>query len=490
MKKTILAIFAFCIVSQAFAQQSLRSAYFMDGYNGRSKLNPAFAAERSYFSVPSLGGFGFNAQSNLGVNTFLYPVDGGLTTFMSSSVSADEFLGKLKKNNKIGISGNTSLLSLGIWGKRAFFTFDISEKMNVNANLPYSIFDFMKNAGASQYYDISNLAVNADSRLEFAFGYSRRISDMVNFGARLKFLVGVGNADARIDKMHVQMTGDRWAVTSRGTVKASMGLLDVKTKGEAGASVDSPDELDIVDKIEMKDLSDAGIGSLIGGYGAAIDLGAEAELIPGLKVSLALNDIGVMSWRHTTVAETGDRSWYFDGFDNVSFDGDKDNSISEQFKDLGDDLADLAEFHRTKTDASHLQMIAMTLNAGAEYTMPFYGGLTAGILSSTRINGPHTWSEGRLYANLKPCTWFSFGMNYALSSFGSSMGAVLGFHTTGFSMFIGSDNLCFRYAKAAEVEGFDVPYPYGKLRLGLNFGISFNVGRRHSLAPSRPLIDL
>lgn len=490
MKRILFSIVAFCIVSQAFAQQSLRSAYFMEGYNGRSRLNPAFAAERSYFSVPSVGGFDVSAQSDMGVNTFLYPTGDGLTTFMSPTVSSDEFLGKLRNRNKISVSQNTSLLSLGIWGRKAFFTFDITEKAEVNANVPYGIFDFMKNAGASQYYDISSLAVNADSRLELAFGCSRRIADMVNFGARLKLLVGLANADARIDRMHVQMTGDRWSVTSRGTVKASTGLLDVQTKGETGASLDSPEDIDVVDNVEVKNLSDAGVGSLFGGYGAALDLGAEAVLIPGLKISLAVNDLGFMSWRNTTVAETGDRSWYFDGFDNVSFDGDKENSVSEQFKDLGDDLADLAKFHRTKTGASRMQMLAMTINAGAEYRMPFYTGLTAGVLSSTRINGPYTWSEGRLYANLKPCSWFSLGMNYAASSFGSSMGAVIGFHTTGFSMFIGSDNLCFRYAKAAEVDGFDVPYPYGRLRLSLNFGISFNVGRRHNIVPERSLVNL
>ena len=91
--------------ASAFAQQTmLRSAYFMSGYNGRGDLNPAFSAERSYFSMPSLGGTALSAQSNMGVNTFLYPVDGQLTTFMSSAVSPDDFLGKLKNSNRLGVN--------------------------------------------------------------------------------------------------------------------------------------------------------------------------------------------------------------------------------------------------------------------------------------------------------------------------------------------------------------------------------------------------
>lgn len=67
------------------------------------------------------------------------------------------------------------------------------------------------------------------------------------------------------------------------------------------------------------------------------------------------------------------------------------------------------------------------------------------------------------------------------------MGAALGFHTVGFNMFLGADAIGFKYAKAT-AEG--IPYPYGQLRLGLNFGISFNVGRRHDTAPRQSLISL
>lgn len=488
MKRIILTIAVLMAALPSFAQ-TLRSAYFMDGYNYRHLMNPALASERSYFSLPGMGGLGSGLQSNLGVNSFLYPMDGGLTTFMSSSVEAGDFLGKLKQNNRITASLDASVLSLGIWGRKAFYTFDINAKAESNVNIPYSLFDFMKNAGKSQYYDISDLAANAEGRVEFAFGYSRKIADLVNVGARLKFLVGVANADARIDKMHVQMTGDQWSVNSRGMVKVSSSLVEARTKGETGtASV--PEEAYLVDDVRFVD---AGSWTdYISGYGAAIDLGAEAALIPGLKVSLAVKDLGFISWNHTTVAETGDRSWYFNGFDNVSFDEGKDNSISEQFKDLGDDLAGLADFRRTGMDGSRTKMLAMTLNAGVDYTMPFYYGLSAGVLSSTHFNGPFTWAEGRFYANLEPCTWFSFGVNYAISTFGSSMGAVLGFHAPGFSMFIGSDSLCFKYAKAADVEGLPFPllYPYGKLRIGLNFGISFNVGSRRNTGLGRTLVNL
>ena len=325
--------------------------------------------------------------------------------------------------------------------------------------------------------------------MEYSFGWSRQFADKINVGARVKFLMGEGRAEARIDKMHVQMTEDRWSVTSSGTLTAACGLLDVKTKGETGADVDSPEDVDLLDEFDFKEVNGSNIGSVIGGYGAAIDLGAELELIPGLRLSLAVNDLGGILWNSVTEAKTRKDSWSFEGFDDISFDeGEgKENSLSEQFKALGDDFQDLAKFYRTAKDASKFKMLTMTLNFGAEYVMPFYKGLTAGFLSSTRFNGPYTWSEGRFYANLKPCDWFSFATNYAISSYGSTMGAALGFHAAGFNMFLGADAIGFKYAKAT-AEG--IPYPYGQLHLGLNFGVSFNVGRRHDTAPRHALISL
>lgn len=394
MKKFLFTILVSMLAAaSALAQQSmLRSAYFLSGYNGRGDLNPAFSAERNYFSLPSLGGTALSVQSNMGVSTFLYPLDGQLTTFMNSNVSPDDFLSKLKNNNRLGVNVGMSVFSLGIWGRKSFFTFGIRQRVNAGLNVPYSLFDFMKNAGKSQYYDISDIAVNADAYMEYSFGWSRQFADKINVGARVKFLMGEGRAEARIDRMHVQMTEDRWSVTSSGTLTAACGLLDVKTKGETGAEIDSPEDVDLLDKFDFKELSSSNIGSVIGGYGAAIDLGAELELIPGLRLSLAVNDLGGILWNSVTEAATRKDSWSFEGFDDISFDeGEgKENSLSEQFKALGDDFQDLAKFHRTAKDASKFKMLTMTLNFGAEYVMPFYKGLTAGFLSSTRFSGPYT----------------------------------------------------------------------------------------------------
>ena len=76
----------------ASAQEASRSGYFLEGYNFRHMLNPAFAPENNYVSMPVLANLGVGVNSNLGVNTFLYKLPNGqLTTFMNSSVGQTNF---------------------------------------------------------------------------------------------------------------------------------------------------------------------------------------------------------------------------------------------------------------------------------------------------------------------------------------------------------------------------------------------------------------
>lgn len=468
-KTTILIIAALLAAGSVSAQQTFRSTYFLDGYNFRHEFNPAFASGTSYFALPFMGAFNMETQSNMGASTFLYPVNGQLTTFMNSAVTADEFLGKLNDKNQFSLNNRISLLSIGVRAKKSFFSFDVNMKSSASFNLPYSLFDFMKNAGKSQSYDVSDLSARLSGRMELALGYSRNVTERLNVGARVKFLVGLANAEATIDRMDIRMTEDKWSIQSHGTLKASS-LMNIPTKGESGAELDNPSDANLLD-FENIDTRDD--GSIISGFGAAIDLGAEMEVIEGLKVSVSVNDLGYMSWKNTVVAQTSGEGWSFDGFENVSLDGGKENSLKNQFEDLTDDIVDMFDFRRTEKDGTDGGMISAALNIGAEYTMPFYKGLSAGFLNSTYINGSFSWSEARLYANIKPVRWFSGSVNCGLSKFGTTFGAVIGLHTPGFSMFIGSDNIPFKLAKATDA----VLYPYGRLNTNFNFGISFNLGK-------------
>ena len=89
-----ISIFLAGVVLSVFpvaAQNAFRGAYFMDTYLYGHTMNPALTANRSYASL-ALGRIDVQTQCNLGASTFLYPTGSGVVSFLSESVSSQEFL--------------------------------------------------------------------------------------------------------------------------------------------------------------------------------------------------------------------------------------------------------------------------------------------------------------------------------------------------------------------------------------------------------------
>lgn len=491
MKKifSIMLLLSACLVYKAGAQEAVNSGYFVESYNYRHNLNPAFASTRSYFALPFIGNFGLTTQSNVGISTFLYPYNGQLTTFMNGAVSSDEFLGKLGKNNKLGMDLSMPVFSVGSWGKKGgFTTVGMSIKADMSFNMPYDLFDFMKNAGAKQSYDISNLGARARTYAELSIGHARKITDRLNVGAKLKILVGLAYLDANIDKMQVRMGEDQWSVNAEGSINASVPMLTFPTKGETGATTDPSqyNEIDfnaIGDSFEFNSAGEMFSSLFSGlGYGAALDLGATYEfdsgLLKGLNLSAAILDLGFISWGNTVSAVTSPDPWVFDGFEDLSLDSDAGNSLNDEINSLTDNLTDMLKFEKQSQGKGKANMLACTINIGAEYEMPFYRKLSVGFLSSTRIQGPYSHSEGRFSLNVEPTKWFGFSTSYGISTYGSTWGAIVNFSFPGIGLFIGTDSIPTQLT--APIKGLGIGIPCNNLNFNLNFGLTFNLSKvRH-----------
>lgn len=463
---TVAALTGACLTASA---QALHSGYFLEGYSFRHQLNPAFSGERNYISIPALGNINIGTQGNIGLGTFLYPqANGQLLTFMHSSINGQEFLSGLKDNNRINANINLALLSAGFHAWNGFNTVEINFRSNTSMNLPYDLFAFMKMGMTSDetHYHMENLGIRSDNYIELAFGHSRKINDKLNVGGKLKFLLGGANLSMKITEMDVTMAKDKWMVKANGEMNASLKGLTMPTKAESGKEVSNPSQNDLIDWDNI-DVDNTGLG----GFGMAIDLGASYKVMDDLTVSAALLDFGFMSWNNTIKAVTSNEAWEFDGFQNIAVDselGDDDpNSLDSQLDDMGKDLEDYASFHRTENGVKRTSMLGATLNIGAEYVFPFYDKLHFGFLSSTRINGKYSWSEGRLSANVAPVKWVDAGVNYAISSFGSSFGWLLNFHPRGFNFFIGMDHLM------GKVSPQFIPVKSGNMNVSLGFNVTF-----------------
>lgn len=447
--KYMVAASIMCAATGASAQ-TLKSGYFLDNYLFKHQMNPAMSSESNYVSIPVIGNINVGTHGNVGLGKFLYPYNnGGLTTFLNSSISANDFLGSLKSNNKMGASINIGILSAGFKAWGGFNTIDIGLRSNTTMNMPYELFEFLKigQQGASSIYDMTDMGVNSSTYIELAFGHSREINENLRVGAKVKFLLGGAYADMKMTDMKVTLSEDKWMIQANGEMNAALKGLVLPTKQESGKEVSDPSQNTLIDFGEM-DIDSPGLS----GFGLAVDLGATYKVMDNLTVSAAIKDLGFINWSNNIYGKTANEAWEFNGFQNIAT-GDNDtadnpNSFDNQLEALGDDLENFSSFHRESTGGSLSRALSATLNIGAEYALPMYDKLSFGILSSTRFNGPYTYAEGRISANVSPLNWLEGGVNYCLSNYGSSMGWIVNIQPKkGVGVFIGMDQLIGKVSK-------------------------------------------
>ncbi len=97
--------------------------------------------------------------------------------------------------------------------------------------------------------------------------------------------------------------------------------------------------------------------------------------------------------------------------------------------------------------SSRTRTLGATLNFGVDYTFPLYRNLHFGLLSSTRINGPYTWTQARLSANIAPVKVFSADINVMAGTYGVGFGWMLNLNVPGFNLFLGMDRTVGKLSK-------------------------------------------
>lgn len=428
--------------------QNLNSAYFTDDYMFRHDMNPAYGNSQNYVSIPALGNINVNVQGNFGyqdvvLHNPMYGQEAGakkMTSFMNPYISSDEALnGFSKGNNRVVGDVGITILSAGFKAFGGYNTVELSSKTSFGVSLPYELFEFAKNTG-NKDYEIGDISARARSYAELAFGHSRQINDKLRLGAKLKFLFGIANGDLRLENVRADLSGtDKWTITGKANAQVSMKGFTYKT---------STDEYNdpakgSYDKIDDVDVDGAGLG----GFGMALDLGGVYKVNKDLKISAAVLDLGFISWSNNMQAVNRAESFEFNGFHDTAVKSRSGETIDDKADDYGDQITDFINLKDMGDQGGRTTALAATINVGAEYSLPTYDKLSFGFLSSTRINGDYSWSEGRLSANWKPLKWLDGGVNLAVSSFTTSFGYVINIHPKGYNFFIGMDHILGKTSK-------------------------------------------
>lgn len=438
MKKSINLLKAACVVglltvlgmTNGYAQ-GLRTSYFMDNVPARLKMNPALQPARGYFNIPAVGALGLSISSNkLTIDDFVDIIEN-----KNGFLESDKFMNRLDSKNTMNIDFTTDVLSFGFYSGKGFWTVNLGARAIVTASIPKTMFEFARNADKFKIgdrYDIKDMELHADIFSEIGLGYSRPVTDKLSVGGRFKVLVGIGNLDAKIDKIYVNAGEDmeKWEVTTQGKLEASMKGLELEYDSEHGY-------------INDIDIDTPGIS----GFGLGIDLGASYKILNNLTVSAAIIDLGFINWSksHTTIATTKGSHTYGEIISSV----DPGEITPDDFEGMNPD--DIEDYISSNTDIFDLDLIQFqegeaksrkttlrsTLNLGAEITL-LNNKLGFGVLSSTQFTLPKSYSELTVSANYRPRNWFGATLSYSFlhSEFKTvGIGLKLG------PIFIGSDYL-------------------------------------------------
>ena len=435
------ALLAACAAAPATAQNTY-SGFFLDNYDYRFEMNPAFGNERNFVSFPVLGNFNTAIRGTLHLTDLLYYRNGQTVLFTNPNVSVKEAMSNFEEKNRLGTDWKIGLMSTGFKAWGGYNTIAINANIGLHASLPKSFFSLAKEGISNRNYSIEDMRASALAYTEISLGHSRDIKQVpgLRVGANLKFLVGMAYLSADFKDAQLSLGENNWTAQTRADIYASIGGFQFTTDMTDPEPGEAPREY-----VSGCDLNGPGsIGP--NGFGMAIDLGATYEW-NDFTFSLGLLDLGAISFRNTNLATTdGLQKFETDAF-TFNANENADNSFSNAWENMRDDIDKLYQLKNKGNIGNHSVGLPATLNIGIDYALPVYRKLHFGLLNSTRINGPYTWTQFRLSANVAPVKAFSADVNVACGTYGWGFGWMLNIHTTGFNLFAGMDHTLSKLAK-------------------------------------------
>ena len=449
MKRFLLtaAIIAGTVFSAA---AQVRTAYFVESYTLRSRFNPAFAPTQGYVNFPMLGSLNFNLDGTLSVNDIIKQrSDGRLATILSSAISSKEaFSGLNKNNNSFNFNTDINIISFGSYLKnhKSFWSFDMNLHADTALDIPFSFFEFAKNiSGESNRYDFSKMQLFAQSYIDFGFNYSMPIMENLYVGARVKFIVGLAQADAKLSSFDLSLTENEWSANMQAEMNMRLNGASAPVGG----------------KFNDMDFNVKGPA----GYGFGLDLGATYSPIKNLTVSLAVNDIGFIRWNNSVQYATNEKGISFSGMDMTIGKETTTENIGDglSFDDIG--------LVCTGSGNAKTTALRATINAGAEYEM-WNHWVGFGLLYHARMGLYKSSHNITASVNFHPRYWFTLSPSYTFNNNrGGALGLALNFAPRGFNFFLATDVLLSKLAKSYYI-------PYKQDRMTFTFGLGFNIGKR------------
>lgn len=458
--KGLLLLGGMVMLGGAAQAQYLRSSYFMEGTSARLQLNPGLQPTKGYFNMPIIGSFNMSASSNvLGTSDIIDLMDSG-----SDLYSNDKLFDRLKADNRLNVNLNTDILSFGWYRGKGFWSVNVGLRADFGAALAKDMFSMMRTmngfaledvAGTNQSYSLSNQTLNMKAYAEIGLGYSRRITEKLTVGGRVKVLLGLARAEMNINQFDLNLDVPNLRNYQDDASRGELSPSDWYGKGYSYAADGNVittlkgggmtfDNNGMIDNFDL-DAGDLGIA----GSGFGIDLGASYKVWDNLTVSASILDLGFLKWKEseTTVATVS-------GGDEVTINSENyDRYIGGDF--LSFERFDFEEGSPEKVKTK--TRLYSTLLLAGEYGL-LNNKLSVGAMYTARFAEPKTLNELTFLATYRPKNWLNAAISYSpIQASGKSIGLAVKLGP----LFVGTDYMFFG-GNSKSVNGFlGISFPLG-----------------------------
>ncbi len=462
IKRNLVVLTIFCVVSSLASAQQVNTLYFMDNVPFRHTLNPAFQPVQDvYVGLPVIGFTQLSVGNNsVALKDVIYKFNGQTVSFLHpDGGSVDKFYRTLQSTGLISSSFETNLLSFGFRHKTAFWSFTLTEKFNSSIAIPRDAFNLALYGTPlllDNMFNLTRLETDESLYTEAALGYAKVLSKKWSVGAKLKYLFGSANFSNTNTNIRMNAGIDQWTLV-----------------GEGNANYSSPVAVSIASDFKSMTYSlPATTNDWLkrSGGGVGFDIGATYVSTPNLTFSAALLDLGFIRWKKNALNVNYKTDYTFDGIAAIDLSSSNLNISGNLLADSIITALDSASTYGS-TNRSYSTATPAILNMGAEYTF-LDKKMSVGLLSRTQFFKNSISQEITLSVNARPSDRFNTSLSTSffegrLGSVGAGVGLRTGFvHWT-----LAADYIPFQMST---YQGILIPYNTKTFNLALGINLVFD----------------
>lgn len=287
--------------------------YNMQNISQQAYLNPAIDPDSKFFiGIPAISGIYGGFENNAAPYSQALTPDGEGNTLLDVGFIAENS----KPRNYFALNLSVDLLNFGFRAGKNVFYFQAREIITSDFSYPDNFIKLIAYGNApyaGERLAMDNFAYNFTSYREYAAGWSRKLTNKLQVGARFKFLTGMENIRTVNSTLGLTTNANNYHLTVDGS-------FDVRSSG--------------VNQLLNTDFKWQERLFNVQNRGAGIDLGAHYQATDKWTFSASVTDLGFIRWsRDIKNYSMNDTSFTFRGLNLNELIDDGDGSTFDRLSD-------------------------------------------------------------------------------------------------------------------------------------------------------------